>query len=151
MESDKLIEPHSVLTGVRVATKTAALLKLAQEAASRTGLHERGIFDALVERERLGSTGIGAGTAVPHARLSELDGLCVIFARLDRPIDFESVDEQPVDLIILLLSPEAAGADHLKALSRAARLLRNDALCRKLRRATDPAGVRTLLTTPCDP
>ena len=115
MAIDDLLTPQSVLTGVRVASKSEALTLLARQAASRTGQPERDIFDALVERERLGSTGVGAGIAVPHARLSGLERLCGVFLRLDRAIDFDSVDDRPVDVVFLLLSPMAAGADHLRA------------------------------------
>ena len=145
MEIRDLIQPQSVLAGVRVSSKTEALSVLARQAASRTGQPERVILDALVERERLGSTGVGSGIAVPHARLPGLDSLCAVFLRLDRPIDFEAVDERPVDLIFLLLSPEMAGADHLRALSRVSRLLRDGEVCRILRRATDPTELHSLL------
>ena len=145
MEIRDLIQPQSVLAGLRVTAKTEVLSVLARQAASRTGQPERVILDALVERERLGSTGVGSGIAVPHARLSGLDGLCAVFLRLDRPIDFEAVDERPVDLIFLLLSPETAGADHLRALSRVSRLLRDSEVCRTLRRASDPIELHSFL------
>ena len=145
MEISDLIEPQSVLTGVRVASKTEALTLLARQAASRTSQPERTILDALVERERLGTTGVGSGIAVPHARLSGLDSLCAVFLRLDRPIDFEAVDERPVDLIFLLLSPETAGADHLRALSRVSRLLRDGEVCRTLRGTSNPTELHSLL------
>lgn len=146
MEISELLQPQSVLAGVRVTSKTEALTVLARQAASRTGQPERVILDALMERERLGSTGVGSGIAVPHARLPGLDGLCAVFLRLDRPIDFEAVDERPVDLIFLLLSPETAGADHLRALSRVSRLLRDSEVCRTLRRATDPGELHSFLS-----
>jgi len=149
MELCEFIQPQAVFTGVRVSSKTEALGVLAKEAACRCGQQERMILDALVERERLGSTGVGSGIAVPHARLSGLNRLCAVFLRLDRPIDFESVDERPVDLLFLVLSPETAGADHLKALSQVSRLLRNDVLCRALRRATDPVTLHSLLVGQC--
>lgn len=145
MEISDLLQPQSVLAGVRVTSKKEALSLLARQAASRTGQPERVIFDALVERERLGSTGVGSGIAVPHARLPGLDHICAVFLRLDRPIDFEAVDERPVDLIFLLLSPESAGGDHLRVLSRVSRLLRDGEVCRTLRRTTDPAELRSLL------
>jgi PTS system nitrogen regulatory IIA component len=95
---------------------------LAKRAAELTGLHERAIFDVLLERERLGTTGVGNGIAIPHGKLPEIKELFGLFARLDEPVDFDAIDEQPVDLVFLLLAPEAAGADHLKALARVARL-----------------------------
>ena len=145
MEIDDLIQPQSVLTGIRPGSKQEMLTLLAREAASRTGQAERVIFDALEEREHLGSTGVGAGIAVPHARLPGLDRLCAVFVRLDRPIDFEAVDERPVDLVFLLLSPETAGVEHLRTLSRVSRLLRDGEVCRKLRGTADPAALRSLL------
>jgi len=145
MEINDLIRPQSVLTGMRPGSKREMLTLLAREAASRTGEAEQVVFDALEEREHLGSTGVGAGIAVPHARLPGLDRLCAVFVRLDRPIDFEAVDERPVDLIFLLLSPETAGVEHLRMLSRISRLLRDGEVCRKLRGATDPAALRSLL------
>jgi len=145
MDVRDLIQPQSILTGMRVGSKKEALALLARQAAGITGQPERTILDALVERERLGSTGVGSGIAVPHARLAGLDSLCAIFLRLDRPIDFDAVDERPVDLVFLLLSPEAAGADHLRALSRITRLLRDGEICRTLRRTTDTAELRAFL------
>jgi len=124
---------------------------LAREAASRTGLHERLIFDALLQRERLGTTGVGAGIAVPHARLPGLEKMCAVFIRLDRAVDFDSVDERPVDLIFLVLSPETASGYHLKALSRVSHLLRDGRLCQDLRRTGDPALLHAILTGNCAP
>jgi len=140
------IHPPTVLSGWRVGSKTEVLRVLAREAAPRTGLGERVIFDALRQREGLGTTGVGAGIAVPHARLPGLARLCEAFFRFDRPIDFEAIDEQPVDLIFLVLAPEGAGTDHLRALSRVSRLLSDGAVCRELRSTTDPAVLHSILT-----
>ncbi len=146
MEMHDLIHPRAVLAGVRVASKAEALTLLARESADRTGLAQRMIFDALLERERLGSTGVGSGIAIPHARLAGLAKPCAVFLRLDRPIDFESIDERPVDLLFLLLSPSATvGMDHLKALSRVSRLLRDGDVCRALRRCADAAELHARL------
>lgn len=145
MDVRDLIQPQSVLTGMRVGTKKEALALLARQAAASTGQPARTILDALIERERLGSTGVGGGIAIPHARLPGLGGLCAAFLRLDRSIDFEAVDERPVDLIFLLLSPEAAGGDHLRALSRVSRLLRDGDVCRTLRRATEAGELYSFL------
>jgi nitrogen PTS system EIIA component len=133
MDIADLITPDGVIANLRVSGKKQALHELARRAAQLTGLHERVIFDALLERERLGSTGVGLGIAVPHGKLPGLARLHGLFARLERPIDYDSVDDQPVDLVFLLLAPESAGADHLKALARISRLLRNRAVCEKLR------------------
>ena len=100
-----------------------------------TRLSERRIFETLVERERLGTTGVGAGIAIPHGRMAEAKTITGIFARLENGIDYEAVDSQPVDLVFMLLAPENAGADHLKALARVSRLLRDKATCEKLRAA----------------
>lgn len=118
---------------LRATSKKQALQELARRAAAATGIHERTIFDHLLERERLGTTGVGRGIAIPHARLPQLDKVYGLFARLERPVDFEAVDDQPVDLVFLLLAPQQAGADHLKALARVSRLLRDESLCAKLR------------------
>ena len=109
-------------------------------------LPERQIFDVILERERLGTTGVGGGIAIPHGRLPKLDHIYGIFARLEHPIDFESIDEQPVDLIFMLLAPEAAGADHLKALARVSRMLRDRATTEKLRGSDNPEALYALLT-----
>ena len=146
MEIADLIMPHSVIAQLRVASKKQALQELAKRAAATTGIHERVIYDVLTERERLGSTGIGTGVAVPHGKLPGLAKLYGIFARLDRPIPFEAIDDQPVDLIFLLLAPEAAGADHLKALALVTRLLRDRIVCEKLRGTDNADALYALLT-----
>ena len=114
------------------------MAELASRAAAVFKLDERKLFDRLLERERLGSTGIGGGIAIPHGRLGQLAKPVGLFARLAAPVDFDSIDERPVDLVFLLVAPEGAGADHLKALARVSRLLRDRALVEKLR-ATDSA------------
>jgi PTS system nitrogen regulatory IIA component len=133
MEIDDLITPTSVIANLRAANKRQALQELARRAASIAALDERKVYDALWEREQLGTTGIGSGAAVPHGRLSELQRPIALFARLEKPIEFDAIDSQPVDLIFLLLTPSTAGADHLKALALISRLLRNRAMCTKLR------------------
>lgn len=146
MEIVDLISPESVVPNLRATSKKQALQELARRAAEITGLQERAIFDVLLERERLGTTGVGNGIAIPHGKLSSLPRLYGLFARLERPINFESIDEQPVDLIFLLLAPESAGADHLKALARVSRLLRDKAVCEKLRGTDSAEGLFALLT-----
>ena len=110
-----------------------------------TGLPEREIFDVILQREKLGSTGVGHGIAIPHGKLDSVDKLFGIFARLENPIDFEALDDQPVDLVFLLLAPESAGADHLKALSRIARVLRDNDLVAKLRATDSATAIYTFL------
>ncbi|MGE0153141.1 MAG: PTS IIA-like nitrogen regulatory protein PtsN [Reyranellaceae bacterium] len=146
MEIADLIGPNSVIADLRATSKKQALQELAERAAAITGLHERQIFDVLLERERLGTTGVGNGIAIPHGKLAGLKKLHGVFARLSTPIDFEAIDERPVDLIFLLLAPETAGADHLKALARVSRLLRDQAVCEKLRK-TDTADALYILLT----
>jgi len=146
MEISELLTPECVFVSLRATSKKQALELLAHRAAEITSMHERAIFDVLLERERLGTTGVGNGIAIPHGKMAELDRLYGMFARLERPIDFDAVDDQPVDLIFLLLAPESAGADHLKALARVSRLLRDPATCEKLRNSGDLDSVFAVLT-----
>jgi len=146
MEISDLISAEDVMTNLRVTSKKQALQELARRAAAITGLHERAIFDVLVERERLGTTGVGNGIAIPHGKLASLEKLYGLFARLENPVDFQAIDEQPVDLIFLLLAPESAGADHLKALARVSRLLRDKSSCEKLRGTDTGDGIYAILT-----
>ena len=148
MDMVDLLVQEGVVANLKASSKKQALQELSQHAAALTGLHERSIFDVLLQREKLGTTGIGRGIAIPHGKMRELKRLHGIFARLPKPIDFDAIDEQPVDLIFLLLAPESAGADHLKALARISRLLRDDAVCAKLRGADDPEALFALLTVP---
>lgn len=136
--ADLLPGPDAVLACVKASGKKALLADLASRAATMFKLDDRRLFDRLVERERLGSTGIGGGIAIPHGRMNGLPAPVGLFARLAQPIDFDSIDERPVDLVFLLVAPEGAGADHLKALARVSRLLRDRSLVEKLR-ATDSA------------
>lgn len=135
-----------VIAPLKATSKKQALQELARQAAELTGEHERAIFDVLLERERLGTTGVGRGIAIPHGKLPGLDRVYGIFARLERPIDFDAIDDQPVDLIFLLLAPENAGADHLKALARVSRLLRDERLCEKLRGCESPDAMLALVS-----
>jgi PTS IIA-like nitrogen-regulatory protein PtsN len=135
----ELIAQNSVLPALKANSKKQLLQELSAKAAEVTGLPEREIFDVILQRERLGSTGVGNGIAIPHGKLPSLDRIVGVFARLDHPVDFEALDDQPVDLVFLLLAPEGAGADHLKALSKVARVMRDGELVQKLR-ATDNAA-----------
>ena len=145
MEIADLLIPRGVIAQLRVSNKKQALQEIVRRAAQMTGIAERRIYDVLAERERLGSTGIGSGTAVPHGRLPNLSRIFGLFARLEKPIAFEAVDDQPVDLVFLLLTPDKAGADHLKALARISRLLRDRAMCEKLRGANSADALYALL------
>jgi PTS system nitrogen regulatory IIA component len=146
MEISDILTLDAVVPALRATSKKQALQDLARRTAALTGLDERTIFDVLMDRERLGTTGVGNGIAIPHGKLPNLKRLHGLFARLDRPIDFQSIDDQPVDLIFLLLAPETAGADHLKALARVSRLLRDKPVCEKLRGTEDGEAIYALLT-----
>lgn len=150
MSLDDLLDAQTILPALKVKNKKQALQELAARAAEHCGCSEREIFETLLQRERLGSTAVGHGVAIPHGKLAKLDRLFGLFARLEKPIDFEALDGEPVDLIFLLLAPEGAGADHLKALARIARILRDDKMAEKLRAARDADALRALLTTPSE-
>ncbi|MCX8502639.1 MAG: PTS IIA-like nitrogen-regulatory protein PtsN [Alphaproteobacteria bacterium] len=141
-----ILTPQSVLASVKAVSKKQLLQELSAFAAAQSGLLESDIYEALLQRERLGSTGIGHGIAIPHGKLPKLDRLIGIFARLEKPVDFDALDGQQVDLVFLLLAPEGAGADHLKALSRVARALRDPAIAQKLRKSHDASALFALLT-----
>lgn len=143
--ADLLISRNHVAQ-LRAPGKRQVLQELARRAGAMTGIPEKQIYDALIERERLGTTGIGNGIAVPHCRLSDLSRLCGFFARLERPVPFEAIDDQPVDLVFLLLAPTDSGAEHLKALARVSRLLRDKTMCEKLRGSNSADALYALLT-----
>jgi len=145
LEITDLVTPAAVVASLKATSKKQALQELARRAAELTGEQERAIFDVLLERERLGTTGVGDGVAIPHGKLPNLGKLVGMFARLERPIDFEAIDEQPVDLIFLLLAPGTAGADHLKALARVSRLLRDRQMREKLRGSETREALYALL------
>jgi PTS system nitrogen regulatory IIA component len=138
--------PDAVIPALKATSKKQAITELAAKAAELTGQNERAIADILMQREKLGSTGVGGGIAIPHGKLPQLNKLFGLFARLERPVDFESLDGQPVDLVFLLLAPETAGADHLKALASVARLLRDPDVARRLRESRDAASLYGTLT-----
>ena len=146
MEIVDLLSPDAVLPALKASGKKQLLQELAHHAARLTQLPERRIFETLIERERLGSTGMGQGIAIPHGRLAGLSHIVGLFARLEMPVGYEAVDEQPVDLVFLLLAPETAGADHLKALARISRLLREGSAVEKLRASKDAAALYAVLT-----
>ena len=131
-----LLQQDAIIPALKVNSKKQLLQELAAKAAKITGVPEREVFDVILQREKLGSTGVGHGIAIPHGKLGTITKITGVFARLEAAVDFEALDDQPVDLVFLLLAPEGAGADHLKALSRIARVLRDQELVTKLR-ATD--------------
>ena len=146
MNISDLLAPDAILPALKAQSKKQLLQELSARAHQITRLPERRIFETLVERERLGTTGVGAGIAIPHGRIAEAKSIAGVFARLESPIDYEAVDSQPVDLVFMLLAPEDAGADHLKALARVSRLLRNQAACEKLRTAGSAEAIYAILT-----
>ncbi len=146
MKISDLIALEGIIANLKATSKKQALQELSRRAGDIIGVQERSIFDVIMERERLGTTGVGNFIAIPHGKLPQLHGLCGLFARLGRPIDFQSIDEQPVDLIFMLLAPAHAGADHLKALALIARLLRNPKICTKLRGTESAEALFAILT-----
>src|SRR3954451_13747777 len=148
MPLSDLVAPNAIMPALRVNGKKQTLQEVAARAAELTGQNERTIFEILVQREKLGSTGVGNGIAIPHGKLPKLEKLVGLFARLERGIDFEALDGQAVDLIFLLLAPEGAGADHLKALARVARLLREAEVVTRLRETRDADALYAALALP---
>lgn len=146
MDLSDLIEAQAVVPALKANSKKQLLQLLAEKAAAVTGLPEREVFDTILQRERLGSTGVGNGIAIPHGKLPGVKRITGVFARLDTPVDFEALDDQPVDLVFLLLAPEGAGADHLKALSRIARVLRDSETVAKIRGTQDAAAIHSFLS-----
>jgi nitrogen PTS system EIIA component len=147
VELADIISPSSIILNLKsCSSKRQVLHELARRMAVVAGVEQQRLVEALIERERLGTTGIGHGIAIPHARLEGLDRLVGLFARLDQPVDFEALDEQPSDLIFLLLAPSTAEADSLKALARISRMLRDPALRQRLRQEQDPRAVYRVLT-----
>lgn len=146
MEIADLLTARGVIAQLRAGNKRQALQEIARRAAAMTEVAERRIYDVLAERERLGSTGIGRGVAIPHGKLAELSRLYGLFARLERPIAFDAIDDQPVDLVFVLLAPVEAGSEHLRALALVSRLLRDAAACQKLRGTDNADALYALLT-----
>ena len=148
MDLSELLNENAILPALKVSSKKQAIQCISEKAAEITGLNEREIFETLLQRERLGSTGVGSGIAIPHGKLPSLDKIYGMMARLERPISFDAMDDQPVDIIFLLLAPEGAGADHLKALAKIARVLRDGDMVNKIRATSDPEALYSVLLTP---
>lgn len=146
MELTDLLGPEDIVVPLKANCKKQVLNDLADFASRKTGIAGRRIFETLLERERLGSTGVGNGIAIPHGKINGLEGISGFFAVLDTPIDYDALDDQPVDIVFLLLAPEESGAEHLKALARIARLLREPDMVNQLREAGERATVYSLLT-----
>jgi PTS system nitrogen regulatory IIA component len=137
-----IVSDASILLGLQLASKDALMAALAAAAADVTGVPSTTILERVREREALGSTGFGQGAAIPHARIAGLAAVMAVVARLEKGVDYGSLDGEPVDVAVLLLSPEGAGADHLKALARISRALRDPATLARFRNATDVASMR---------
>ena len=146
MDLHDLLTPDGIIASLRATNKKDALQELAAVAAAKTGLDAREIFNTLLQRERLGSTGLGRGIAIPHVKLNALQEIVCLFARLEVPIEYESHDGEPVDLVFMLLAPEDASGDHLKALARISRLVREPSILDDLRNASDAAALHSALT-----
>ena len=145
MDIEYILQRNAVIASLRATSKKQLLQELSKAASSAFDLDSRQVFDILLERERLGSTGVGSGLAIPHGKLPTLSGLHGMFAHLEKPVEFDAIDDEPVDLVFLLLAPEDAGADHLKALARVSRILRDRAFCEKLRGSDNPDAIYALL------
>ena len=151
MDLSELLTPGNVFATLGASSKRQVLQELSELAARATGVDGRRVFEVLLERERLGTTGVGGGVAIPHGRVAGLDRMYGFFARIEKPVDFDAVDGAPVDLVFLLLVAEGAGADHLKALARVSRLLRDRTLCDKLRGGRSPDALYAVLTESATP
>jgi nitrogen PTS system EIIA component len=148
MPLSDLLAQKAVVSALNASNKKEAIQELAARLGALVRRDPHEIFEVLLQRERLGSTGIGGGVAIPHAKLTKLDKLVGVFARLEKPIDFDALDGEPVDLVFALLAPEAAGADHLKALARIARLLRDPKIAQQLRAVANSDQIFAVLTAP---
>lgn len=151
MDLSELLTPGNVFATLGASSKRQVLQELSELAARATGVDGRRVFEVLLERERLGTTGVGGGVAIPHGRVAGLDRMYGFFARIEKPVDFDAVDGAPVDLVFLLLVAEGTGADHLKALARVSRLLRDRTLCDKLRGGRSPDALYAVLTESATP
>src|SRR5690606_12237329 len=143
-----ILNEESVLFCAEATTKTELLRTLAERAAVSAGIDVDTVFEAINNREQLGSTGLGNGIAIPHGKIGGLNGVTAVFARLAHPVDFGAVDDEPVDLVMMLLAPLGSGADHLKALALVARILRTESVVERLRSLSDPARLYETLIQP---
>ncbi len=146
MHLGDILDPSAVKVLSACSSKKRLFHELGELAAGSLGLEAETVIDALLDREALGPTGVGQGVALPHARLDSIDAVMGMFIRLEKPLEFEAVDRQPVDLVFCLFAPTQAGVDHLKALALVSRTLRDGTVCQKLRANTDPATVHMILT-----
>lgn len=148
MDLSDILARNGVVSALKAQDKKQILQMLAERASKITGVNSHDIYTALLQRERLNSTGLGNGIAIPHVKHGSLNSIVCLFARLSQPVEFESHDDQPVDLVFFLLAPEHAGGDHLKALARISRLVRDPSTLEALRSAKDEAALTRVLTSP---
>lgn len=146
MELSEIIGVKAVRAPIKATSKKRLLQDLADLAEQTYRLPAEMVYKMLMEREALGPTGVGRGVAIPHARFPGVEHVLGLFVRLEKPVDFESIDRQPVDLVFALFAPETAGADHLKALARVSRTLRNENTCAKLRSTFEASALYAILT-----
>lgn len=146
MELSSIIQPDAVKMVSAVTSKKRLMQDLGDIAAGVHGVSARDAADALMERESLGPTGVGNGIALPHARLTDLKQVVGVFVRLEKPVDFDAVDRQPVDLVFALFAPAESGVEHLRALALVSRTLRDPSICAKLRSNDDPGALHAVLT-----
>ncbi len=148
MELGDLIKPDAVLSGVRAQNKKGLLSELSRHASELLKVDQSLIHEAVQQREMLSSTGLGRGIAIPHARMKQVASMFGLFARLEQPIAFGAMDGEPVDLVFLLLAPDGAGADHLRALARVSRLMRDAPTLERLRGSRSRHALYSVLTEP---
>lgn len=146
MELSRILRPAAVKVLANVSSKKRLFQDLGDLVASVHGLDAGEAFSALQERETLGPTGVGHGVALPHARIKGLDEVVGAFVRIEKPLDFDAVDRQPVDLVFALFAPDGSGVEHLKALALVSRTMRDSAVCAKLRANDEPDTLHTILT-----
>ncbi len=148
MELSNILAKGSIINCAKVTSKRQLLQQCANQIEQDIGVSSQLIFNSLMAREQLGSTGLGNGIAIPHGKLDNINGITAVFVRLEHPIDFDSVDDMPVDLVFMLIAPTGSGADHLKALALVARLLRDDNITKLLRQTNDSDKLYQTLTAP---
>ena len=147
MVISEILSPDAIFTSIKASSKKRVLQEMSVGISNIYGLEQTKVFLALQEREKLGPTGMGHGVAIPHARINSISSIKGVFAKLINPLDFGSMDSQNVDLIFVLIAPYESGANHLKALAKVSRILRNKSTCEKLRSTIDKSALYSILTT----
>lgn len=147
MLMSKILVPNAVINLAGVTSKKRMMQEISERAERVYGIDASLVLPALIERESLGPTGVGRGVALPHARLSGLDKICGLFLRLEKPVNYDAVDRQPVDLVFALFAPDGKGVDHLKALATVSRVLRDPSFCAALRSNEDADKLYALMTS----